>query len=74
MTEYNKDRIKKFAVSMFWNVGVYLIVAMIEVISSRLGYFNLSPQEVALISILCARITKMLNSAITARQELKALE
>ena len=71
---YNQERILKFLKACYWNFGIYILLFMIDTISTRLGVFNLDPFIVGLIAILAARLTKVLNSEITARKEIKALE
>ena len=71
MTYYTKDQIIKFLVESFWNYGVYFLVFILDTISKNLGGYSLDPFTLGMISILIARLTKRLNVAIQARQELK---
>lgn len=68
MSIYTRDRIKKFVTALFWNVGVYLVLFMIDTISKNMGGYNLTSTELTLASIFLARCTKYINVSIQNRQ------
>ena len=62
---------KKFLRSLAWNFGVFAVLYILDFTSKNLGLFNLDPTALAVISILIARITKVINVYYQSHQELE---
>jgi hypothetical protein len=66
-----KTPIRRFMESLAWNFGVYAVLYILDFTSKNLGLFNLDPTTLALVSIVIARITKVVNVYIQANQPLE---
>jgi hypothetical protein len=71
MTQYQKSKLKKFAISLFWNGGTMLLAFMIDAIAQNLGIFNLSPEMTAFLGVILGRLSKAINVYIQENKELE---
>lgn len=62
---------KKFLRSLCWNMGIYAVLYALDFTAKNLGMFNLDPTTLAVVSIVIARVTKMINVYIQANKELE---
>jgi hypothetical protein len=59
-----KEALKKRLFSFFWRLGSYVVVSLLALLVDSLGLFNLSPQVVALIALICGELTKLINNSL----------
>lgn len=62
MTTTQELKIKKFVISMMWNLGGMAFAFILESVGKNLGLFNLSPEVTIFLGILTSRITKVVNA------------
>lgn len=61
MTPTNKQRLKKFAVSLAWNVGGMVTAFSLDAIAKNIGFLGLPTEAVVFLGIVISRLTKVAN-------------
>ena len=65
MSTYLKEQLLKRLYSFLWRVGCYAVVTSLSILVNSLTLFNLSPEMIAVIALICGEITKFINNEVT---------